>query len=76
MICDRCKNEMKEGYIPTYGVEWLPKYAKQKLIYNRNKEEGFAVGRRRQLVFKQQPAWYCSECDIIVIDCKDTREEL
>lgn len=69
MNCDRCKNEMLEGFIPTPAIEWVPKYAASKLKYSGPKETGFRIGRLNIMSQKKQPAWYCPYCDIILIDC-------
>ena len=31
MKCNYCNTEMLEGYIPTPGIEWVPKYKEKKL---------------------------------------------
>lgn len=75
MKCNLCKSEMLEGYIPTPAIEWIPKYASSKLIYKGPKEKGFRLGRFRIMSLKEQPAWYCPKCDIIIIDCNQNSTE-
>ena len=73
MICPKCNKEMFEGYIPTQGIEWFPHYFSRPALFVRKgpkEKQGFRVGKLHQLVLRRQPAWFCKECDIILIDCK------
>lgn len=70
MLCGCCGRKMLEGYIPTPGIEWVPKNMNSKLIYNGAKENGFRIGRMHIFSMKKQIAWYCHYCELIVIDCK------
>lgn len=79
MKCAYCNNEMIEGFIPCRGgLTWCPKYKSQTsfietYLHNKNREEGFSVGKMHWIIEKkrtEKEAWYCPECDVIVIDCK------
>ena len=73
MICKYCNYEMKEGFIPTGGsVRWIPKgQSCDKLFFRGSKEkEGFRIGPLKLLGITKQPAWYCPNCDLILIVCK------
>lgn len=74
MICKYCNHEMTEGFIPTEGsVRWLPKGAScNKLFFRGPREkEGFRIGPLKILFgITEYPAWYCPNCDLILIDCK------
>lgn len=71
-ICKGCNHKMLEGFIPTAGLAWIPIWqSRNKMFFRGPKTEGFRLGRWRQFSMKEQPAWYCPECDIIVVDCKD-----
>ncbi len=72
MKCGYCQNEMKEGWIPTAAIEWIPCDGELKLRYDKQeKEKGFRLGKHQFFDKKKQKAWYCSICDVILIDCKD-----
>lgn len=60
---------MIEGYIPTPAIEWIPKHAEPRIVYTNAKEKGFRLGRFHMMSMKRQVAWYCSHCNIILIDC-------
>jgi hypothetical protein len=70
MKCNFCKTEMLEGYIPTPAIEWVPKYVNKKLKYIGSKTNGFRIGRMHLMSLKKQSAWYCPNCDLIIISCK------
>ena len=73
MVCKCCGQEMLEGFIPTSGLQWLPKWEDMGKIWIRGpKENGFYLGGVRLFGLKKQPAWYCPRCEIILIDCKVT----
>lgn len=75
MKCDHCKNEMLEGFIPTPAIEWVPKDSNTKLIYNGPKVNGFRIGRMNLMSQKKQQAWYCPNCDTIIIECKSKEKK-
>lgn len=70
MKCNYCNTEMLEGYIPTPGIEWVPKYKEKKLKYTGPKTNGFRIGRMYLMSLKKQSAWYCPNCDLIIINCR------
>lgn len=75
MNCPICNSEMELGYIPTSAIEWVPKYEKPHLIYKSDKSNGFRIGKHSLGDTKKQPAWYCSSCDKIIINCKEDEKE-
>lgn len=70
MKCSFCNTEMLEGYIPALAIEWVPKYGNAKLKYTGSKTDDFRIGRMHLLSLKKQSAWYCPNCDLIIIRCK------
>ena len=63
---------MNEGFIPTPGLRWIPKgdYIGKQWFRGPKEKEGFRIGRIRWMSYREQPAWYCPNCDLIIIDCK------
>ena len=72
MICPKCQGEMLEGYYPTPGLRWVPKYGRTHLSYKgRPPEEGFWLTAHTVIRYCNIPAWFCRECDILLIDRKE-----
>lgn len=72
MKCAYCQTEMKEGWIPTSAIEWVPCGNELRLFYDKqNKEEGFRLNKHHFFDKKKQKAWYYPDCDILIIDCKE-----
>lgn len=74
MKCGYCNGEMLAGYIPAPAVEWIPENKEPRVVYHGEKKDGFRLGRHQFFDMKRQKSWYCPECDVIVIDCKQEKE--
>jgi hypothetical protein len=70
MICECCKKKMLEGYIPNMGLWWLPKSGENGLWRQDTRTEGFQLASMEMTGVRKEMAYYCPECDRIVIDCK------
>ena len=75
MTCPRCCAQMREGYIPTPSIEWIPKFGSPHLIYKKDKSNGFRIGKHAFTNHKKQPADYCAVCNILILDCSITQVE-
>lgn len=69
MRCPYCDGEMRDGYIPTYSMEWIPQFDTPHLKYKPDKSNGFRIGKHSFGNMKKQPACYCATCHKIIIDC-------
>jgi hypothetical protein len=70
MICECCKKEMLEGYIPNMGIWWRPKSGENGLWRQSTRTNGFQLGCMETAGVRKEPAYYCPGCDRIVVDCK------
>jgi hypothetical protein len=70
MICECCKKKMLEGYVPNTGLWWIPKSGEKGLWRQCTRTQGFRLGSMETANMKKEPAYYCPDCDRIVIDCK------
>jgi hypothetical protein len=73
MVCECCKKKMLEGYIPTTGMWWIPKSGEKRWLYG-TEEKNSLLNDLKTSQVKQEPAYYCPNCDRIVIDCKEIVE--
>jgi hypothetical protein len=65
---------MLEGYIPTTGgVWWTPKSGEKRWHYG-SEEKNTSANDLMINQVKQEPAYYCPNCNRIVIDCKEIVE--
>ena len=62
---------MKLGYIPTPSIEWIPQGDTPHMVYKKDKSNGFRIGKFSFGDMKQQPAWYCHSCELLIINCKE-----
>ncbi len=50
----------------------MPNSGELKWLYdNKNRENGFRLGKFHFFNKKQQKAWYCPICDLLLINCKE-----
>ena len=75
MNCPYCGMKMREGYIPTPAIEWVPQFGSPQLIYKKDKSNGFRIGKHAFTNAKKQPAEYCPACDMLIVDCSITQVE-
>ena len=68
MKCGYCNQEMIEGYIPGITRSWIPKGKKHKLRFRGPKKEGFNLSPLTIFTTPELVAWYCPDCDKVVID--------
>jgi hypothetical protein len=76
MICECCKKKMLEGYVPASGLWWMPKSGEHVLgrqAFSQNQRE---LDTSNLFGQKKQAAYYCVDCDRIVIDCQETSPDL
>jgi hypothetical protein len=69
MICECCKRNMMEGYVPSIGLWWIPKAGEHGKWDDAYKKKGERAGSLKMLNSKQTPAYYCVHCNRIVIQC-------
>ena len=67
--CPICSNEILEGYMETSAIEWIPKHGKSKLIYSKDRANGFRLGKHSFGNMKKQTSYFCTTCNKIIIDC-------
>lgn len=71
MKCGYCNQEMIEGYIPGPTKSWVPKGKKDKLIFHGPRTDGFNLSKLTIVRYPLLIAWYCPQCEKIVIDCSN-----
>jgi hypothetical protein len=70
MICECCKKKMLEGYVPESGIWWMPKSGEHALGRQVFCQEQKELETDDKKGTKKHTAYYCVDCDRIVIDCK------
>jgi hypothetical protein len=69
MICDCCKKKMIEGRIPALGLWWMPKSDETQLWAKDTVNTKYRLDSMETMQVKYKTAYYCSECNRIVVDC-------
>jgi len=70
MICPKCNTEMHEGYIPVSNMNlyWSPKNEEPALLRWGVPKGGVRLMRPEMFGFARKEAFFCQQCDIVLID--------
>ena len=76
MICPKCNNEMKEGYIPftERHLKWIPKEQSPSLFMGSLPEGAVMLKKVKFMGLSQQEASFCRRCNLVIIDTKDCQK--
>lgn len=72
MICPKCEAEMHQGYIPVSNMNlyWAPKEESPGLFRWSVPKGGVRLLRPEMMAFARKEAYFCQQCDIVLIDTK------
>lgn len=71
MKCPYCDKELREGYISSSTIEWIPNQGVPRMKYRDDKATGFRLGKHSLFGSDKHSAYFCDACNKLIIDCND-----
>lgn len=72
IMCPYCHGDMREGYVNTLDVYWIPKGHRPRLWSPKDKSKGFQLrrfGLKKPFSRVAVNADFCPTCNKVIIDC-------
>lgn len=78
LVCPYCHGNMREGYVNTLDVYWIPKGYNPRPWYPKDKSKGFSLRRygiKKPFHTVAVNADFCPTCNKVIIDCNVPESE-